>query len=380
MKRPNWILLCILLLLLPLYGQEYKTLHINAFVVDLHSDALYRYIKTGRSFEKFNNGGHVNFPFLKQGGVDLQFFALWPNPKKGKGKKMFNQTVMLLDSLTAIFNRNDVTLLTDIKNFKPIAGKQYVAIGLEGGSALENKVENLTYLFKRGVRYMGLTWNNNLSWAGSAKQEVQGVRKGLDSLGVRIVQKMNQLGMMIDVSHVGEQTFYDVLKHSTKPVIASHSSVYALCSHYRNLKDAQIKAIAKNNGVIGVNFFPTFLVEGFAQKLSSIRKQATAIADSIKNRASTEKFNRTQFINAQIGPIYPSLETVIDHIDYIVNLVGDDYVALGSDFDGITMTPAGLRTAKDFPKITKALLKRGYSHASIKKILGENVMRVWRAQ
>jgi membrane dipeptidase len=192
-----------------------------------------------------------------------------------------------------------------------------------------------------------------------------------------VIKKMNSLGMMVDVSHSGEQTFYDVLETTSKPIIASHSSVYSICPHSRNLKDEQIKALAKNGGVMFINFYPGFLVEGFHAIYKKARNDADTIQDSLKVIGKLDSFNRSAFIHSKIDPIYPSLKVVVDHIDYVVKLVGDDYVGLGSDFDGISLTPIGLRDVSKMPAITKELVKRGYSKKSIHKILGGNFMRVF---
>ena len=230
------------------------------------------------------------------------------------------------------------------------------------------------------MRYLGLTWNDSPDWASSAKDETDPGwtgKKGLSQFGIQVIKQMNQLGMMIDVSHSGEQTFYDVLKYSDKPIIASHSSVYAICPHYRNLKDEQIKALAQKGGVIFINFYPGYLVKDFDDVYMNSRERADAIEDSLKKAGSKESFNRSEFIHSKIDQIYPDVSVVADHIEYIINLVGEDYVGLGSDYSGISIAPVGLENVSKFPNLTKELLKRGYSKSRIKKILGGNFMRVF---
>jgi len=328
-------------------------LHFKSLVIDLHADAIYDYLKTGRSLEHYSDDGHIDLDRLKEGGVDVQFFAIWPNPREDRLNSMFSQAALALDTLDQILSRNPerIEKALSAQDIGHITGQEKIAacIGLEGGSALEDNLQNLKYFYNRGVRYMGLTWNNSPSWASSAADADKKTRRGLEGLndlGKKIVRTMNTLGMMVDVSHSSEKTFYDVLEISTKPVIASHSSVYSICPHYRNLKDDQIKALAKNGGVMGINFYPEFLVKDFKKSDPQKRQQA-------------------------------NVQKVVDHIDYVVNLVGDDFVALGSDFDGITITPQGLENVTKMPAITQELQKRGYSEKSIRKILGENVMRVF---
>jgi membrane dipeptidase len=268
-------------------------------------------------------------------------------------------------------------------------------IGVEGGHMIEDKIENLDALYIRGARYMTLTWNNSTSWATSAADETAPSeslptvetsgdtvrKKGLTDFGKKIVERMNELGMIVDVSHVGEQTFWDVIKTTAKPVIASHSNAWNLCPHRRNLKDDQIKAIAKNGGVIHLNFFAGFIDSSFEKKSSAFAERHKPEIDSLI-RLGTQS-NYAGFIISEKYPeefnaIRPPLSLLMDHLDYIVKLVGVDYVGLGSDFDGIDAPPKELNGVQDFPLITKALLERGYHKKEIRKILGGNFIRVFK--
>ena len=361
-------------------------LHFSSLVVDMHSDVLNSHLDTGRNIEHFSRQGMVDLDRLKMGGVDAQFFVLWPDPDQKKQMGMYAQAVRVLDTLDALIDRNPQRIALcrtpdDIE--KTVAQNKIAAlIGLEGGSAIEDDLGKIDYFYKRGMRYLGLTWNDSPSWASSALDETtpdwQG-HKGLNDFGRRVIRQLNDLGVLVDVSHSGEQTFYDVLHTSTKPVIASHSSVYAICPHFRNLKDDQIRALAKKGGVMFINFYPSYLVKGFDDIYQRARKRATEIQDSLKKSGSTKKFDRSAYIMSKISGIYPDVKTVVDHIDYVVKLVGDDYVGLGSDFDGIPIAPHGLRDVSKMPAITTELLRRGYSETSIKKILGGNFMRVFKA-
>ncbi|MEJ2053215.1 MAG: dipeptidase [Calditrichaceae bacterium] len=377
----------IIILIIPfqLPGQvDYKKMHQDAMVADLHNDALHALVN-GLDIVKENPYDQFDLVSMSKGGVDVQFFAVWPDPRKAGTKSLYDQAVTMIDSFDAIMIRNGNIIMpattpqeiTDIVK----SGKTAACLGLEGGAALNNDLKNINYFYNRGVRYITLTWNNSLVWASSARDEsnpnFRG-RKGLGAFGRLVVQRMNELGMIIDLSHTGEQTFYDTIKYSAKPVIASHSSVYNLCPHYRNLKDEQIKALAKNGGVVFINFYPGFLVKGFDRVYRNARKQADLIEDSLKTIRDHPEFNRAQFIHQRIDSLYPGVSAVVDHIEYVINLVGEDYVGLGSDYCGMSIPPAGLENVSKLPNITRELVRRGYSESTIKKILGGNFMRVFR--
>jgi membrane dipeptidase len=249
--------------------------------------------------------------------------------------------------------------------------------------------DNLAYLdrfYQRGVRYMTLTWNNSTSWATSALDETTKKDslpfKGLTTFGKQIVRRMNELGMMVDVSHVGEQTFWDAINTTTKPVIASHSCAHALCPIFRNLKDDQIKAIGKNGGVIHMNFYSGFIDSSFQRRAREFNQLHRIERDSLRAlkwvNYEIEEHLLAKY-PAEAGSLRPPLSLLIDHIDHIVRLIGADHVGIGSDFDGISSAPKELRDVTDMPLITKALLQRGYSKADVRKILGENFIRVFSA-
>ena len=369
----------------PLFAQsEFKKLHSNALVADLHCDALYAQ-KEGHTIETEQKFGQFDLMQMRTGGVDVQFFAVWPNPRDIQIQGYFDQAVAMIDSFYEIINRHQ-DIMQPARSPQEIiniiaSGKTAACLGLEGGAALDNDLNNINYFYDRGVRYIGLTWNNSTIWASSARDESSSYRKGKKGLGAfgrLVVKRMNELGMMIDLSHAGEQTFYDVLKISTKPVIASHSSVYSICPHYRNLKDDQIKALAHNGGVIFINFYPGYLVKGFDQVYRHARIKADAVEDSLSKLDNHPPFDRAQFIHQHIDSLYPGVSAVVDHIEYVINLVGEDYVGLGSDFCGMMIPPAGLENVSKLPNITRELVCRGYSDATIKKILGGNFIRVFR--
>jgi membrane dipeptidase len=232
---------------------------------------------------------------------------------------------------------------------------------------------------------MTLTWNNSTSWATSASDESYNKdikRKGLTDLGKEIIKKMNELGIIVDISHVGEQTFWDVIKTTKKPIIASHSSVYKICPHPRNLKDAQIKAIAKNGGVIQINFNSGFIDATVDKREAAFLEAHKLEIDSlIQSGVDPYLAEESMYINynKDAEKLKAPFHLVIEHIEYIIKLVGVDYVGIGSDFDGIILTPKQLDDVTTYPLITKALVEKGYSEEDIHKILGRNILRVLKA-
>ena len=380
-----------LCMLLPLFlaGQSYRKIHQRAMVIDTHNDFLNQSVEKGVRFDQHLKGiTHSDLKRMKEAGIDVQVFSIWSDGTftAGKGYARANREI---DSLYACTERNAASMMitkspADIK--KAVKQKKLaVMMGVEGGHMIEDNLLYLDRLFERGVRYMTLTWNNSTSWASSAQDETRNTvpnsKKGLTALGEKIVQRMNELGMIIDISHVGEQTFWDALSITTKPVIASHSCVHTLCPVSRNLKDEQIKAIAKNGGVIHLNFFSGFLDSSFARRNTAFLTAHQRERDSLK-AINPEPYFTEEYLFAkypdEVKSLRPPLSMLLDHLDYIVNLAGIDHVGLGSDFDGISSSPQQLEDVTGFPMITKALLERGYSKKAIRKILGENFMRVFR--
>jgi membrane dipeptidase len=332
---------------------------------------------------------HSDLNRFKQGGVDAQFFSVWSDETYGKDRA-FKYANQQIDSLLAITQRypSKITLATTPKELMKAVQQQKLAalIGLEGGHMIEDKIENLEALFNRGTRYMTLTWNNSTSWATSAADESKAdfpiEKKGLTELGRSIVKRMNELGMLVDLSHVGEKTFWDAISIVNKPVLVSHSCVYTLCPVPRNLKDDQIRAIAKNGGVIHLNFFSGFLDSTFQRRNREFVRNHRSEVDSLRKASNTsfeiEEWMVEKYPN-EAATLRPPLSILLDHIDYIVKLVGVNHVGLGSDFDGITSAPQQLDDVSDMPIITKELSARGYSKKDIRKILGENFLRVFKA-
>ncbi len=367
---------------------DWRALHFNSLVADGHNDVLTRVMR-GADISKRTPDGQSDLVRMKEGGVDVQVFSVWMGPEYGEGTA-FKYANQMIDSLESLVRRNPdkiaiaktATEAREIVNQKKIAA----VIGVEGGHIIENNLHYLEALAQRGMRYLTLTWNNSTSWSTSGEDEALHAssltHKGLTDFGREVVRKLNQLGVMVDLSHVGEQTFYDALAVTSKPVIVSHSSVYAIAPHYRNLKDDQIRALAKNGGVMCINFYPEFLDSTYARKERAIRLQNRTLEDSVRS-ADHDRDHANDVIDSllakQLDAIRPPLSLLIDHIDYVVKLVGVDYVGLGSDFDGISALPKGMDDVSYLPNITHELQMRGYSDEDIRKILGGNFMRVFEA-
>ena len=368
-------------------AQSYQKIHTKAIVVDTHNDILMKAADEGISFDRDLTGiTHTDLLRMKKGGLDVQIFSVYCD---GDVKNAFGYANREMDSLDAIAERNPdkIVKVSGYRQLIKVVKQHKIAamFGVEGGHMIEDDLSKLDALYNRGARYLTLTHNIAPSWATSAADETSGKllpHKGLTDFGKQVVTHMNELGMMIDVSHAGDQTFWDVIQLTTKPVIASHSSVYTLVHSRRNLKDDQIKAIAKNGGVIQINFNPGFIDSTFDEKEKIFLTRHKAEIDSLKKTGMQEFYaGNSLYLKyaTEIQSIRPPLANVIDHIEYIIKLVGADYVGLGSDFDGITLTPLQLNDVTAYPEITKALAAKGYSKKEITKILGGNLLRVLKA-
>lgn len=372
---------------LQLHAQSYQKIHSKAVVVDTHNDILMKAADAGSVFDQDLTGKtHSDLARWKKGGLDVQFFSVYCD---GDNKNSFAYANREMDSLDAVAARNpdEIQKVYNYKELlKAVKQRKIAALfGVEGGHMIEDDLGKLDALFNRGARYLTLTHNIAPSWATSAADETSGKplpHKGLTDFGKEVVKRMNSLGMMIDVSHAGDQTFWDVINLTTKPIIASHSSVYRLVPHRRNLKDEQIKAIAKNGGVIQVNFNPGFIDSSFDKKEVAFLTRHQSEKDSLLKKGLLD-FYATDYLFHKYAPeaerMRPALSLLIDHIEYIIKLVGVDYVGIGSDFDGINLTPSPLDDVTSYPLITKALVEKGYKKKAINKILGGNILRVLRA-
>ncbi len=369
-------------------AQQAKKIHFKSILIDTHNDIPTTAIDAGVSFDQsLKTKTHSDLQRMFEGGVDAQFFSIWCDGLKENPYAWANREI---DTVMAWTNRNPTKMMQAFTANDIIkAAKQKklaVLFGVEGGHMIENDLNKLDALYKRGVRYMTITWNNSTSWATSALDETTKAdslkHKGLTDFGKSIVKRMNELGMLVDLSHVGEQTFWDAIATTSKPVLVSHSCVYTLCPFRRNLKDDQIKAIAKNGGVIHLNFYSGFLDPAFEARSDAFTAKHKTEMDSLLKINPEAYFMQVYLFNKypdEVKSLRPPMSLLLDHLDYIVKLVGVDYVGFGSDFDGVNSLPEGLDGVEDFPKLTEELVKRGYSKKDIRKILGGNFIRVFTA-
>ncbi|MDB4926514.1 dipeptidase [Mucilaginibacter sp.] len=374
----------ILILLLPLALSTKAQL-----LVDTHNDAISNQLITGADLGKLQPIGNFDLVRAKQGGLNAQIFSIWCSGQYSKGTAyaMANREI---DSLYSLINRHPdmIAMVTTPKQLTKAVKQNKLAalIGVEGGHMIEDSIGYVDLLTKRGMAYLTLTWNNSTSWATSAADETTKgdslKHKGLTDYGKQIVHHLNDLGVMVDVSHVGEQTFYDVIATSTKPVIASHSCAWTLNKNRRNMKDAQLQALAKNDGVIFVNFYSGFVDSTYAQKegtfIRAHRPELDSLIKIYKDRdLATERLSAIH--KAESDMVRPPLSMLIKHIDYIAKLIGVEHVGIGSDFDGSESFPQEMDSVADYPKIKTELLKLGYSKKDVAKIFGGNFIRVFKA-
>lgn len=379
------------------HAQQYNKIHDKAIVCDTHNDIISTCIEKGYSFDQNLKGKtHSDLQRMQEAGLDLQIFSIWCDETQVNPYQFTNREI---DTLYAWAGRNpqQMKIIYSPAELKGTIKHHQLAClsGVEGGHMIEDDLNKLDSLYNRGVRYMTLTWNNSTSWATSAKDESSFAnqnfiktadgktqKKGLNDFGLNVVKRMNDLGMMLDLSHVGEQTFWDAIQACTKPILVSHSCVYSLCPVFRNLKDDQIKAVAKNGGVIQLNFFSGFLDSTFMRKRDAFNAKHKAEKDSLLKAGKQDFFAEDYLYEKykdEAEAMRAPFQLLMDHLDYIVKLVGVDYVGLGSDFDGISSPPQQMDDILSFRLITKTLLEKGYSKKDVYKILGGNFLRVYKA-
>lgn len=361
-------------------------LHFKSIVIDTHNDFPNASVDKKCAFDTDLTGRtHSDLQRMKKAGLDIQVFSIWCD---GLEPEPFKMAMREIDSVHTWVNRNPtkMQLVSNSNNLLSAVKRKKLGamMGVEGGHMIENDLSKLQAFFDRGARYMTLTWNNSTSWASSARDESSNkpMQKGLNDFGKQLVSKMNELGMLIDLSHVGEQTFWDVMKITTKPVLISHSCAAALCPKFRNLTDEQILAVGKNGGSIHINFYSGFLDSTFDQRSEAFDIKHQAEIDSLTKINPEPYFAHHQLFEKypeEVKDLRPNLSLLIDHIDHIVKLIGVAHVGLGSDFDGINSAPQQLEDVTGLIHITSALKNRGYSNKDIKKILGENFIRILKA-
>src|SRR6059058_4780595 len=360
-----------------------KQLHERAIVIDSHDDTTQRLLfEKGFDIGSRHANGNIDIPRMKEGGLDALFFSIWV-PSDLTGPPAVKRAMDLIDAVreAARTHPNDLMLATTAADVRKAVADHKIAalMGIEGGHMIDDDLRLLRDYAALGVRYMTLTHFKNNNWADSSTDKP--AHNGLTAFGKDVVRELNRLGVMVDISHVADKTFYDALEVTKAPVIASHSSCRAISGSPRNMTDDMLRALAKNGGVVMINYEVSFLSEEY--RLASDKKEGNVVAqldkmskkcggDEACSTLESARVNREAMQKGELPRV--EWETIIDHIDHAVKVAGADHVGLGSDFDGATM-PFGMEDASKLPRITDALLKKGYSQGDVENILGGNLLR-----
>jgi len=394
---PFRTLLCCALLSVSVSGQnspgrvtDWRTIHQSAIIIDGHADTPQRFVDEGFDMASDAGTGHMDLAKARAGNLGAQFFSIWPDLERYRGHyprrtlelidSVYQQVAQHPDRMMMAFTADDI--LRAHREHKLAA-----LMGIEGGHAIDNSLGLLRDYYRLGVRYMTLTHYETIAWADSSGDiDDPNVKHhdGLTDFGVEVVREMNRLGMLVDISHVSDRTFYRTLVVSRAPVIASHSSSRALTNHPRNMTDDMLRALGRNGGIAMVNYNAPFVSEDFRRALDAQKPERDKAIGAAreKEKAADRPFTLQEEMGiekewaAKIPR--PPFSALIDHIDHMAKVAGIDHVGLGSDFDGVAALPEGMNSVADLPKITEALVARGYTADEIHKILGGNLLRVLR--
>jgi membrane dipeptidase len=375
----------------PVNPKTAEAVHNSAIVIDTHADTTQRLVDENWDLADPLNGGQLNLDSAKKGNLGAEFFSIWVEPQLYKGHDA-QRTLVLIDAVyqQAAKHPDRMMMAFSPADIEVAHREQKLAalMGIEGGHSIEDSIPLLRDYYRLGVRYMTLTWSNSLDWANSSGDEgkpgVPHTPDGLTPFGKQVVLEMNRLGMMVDISHVADDTFWAAIKTTKAPVIASHSSARALTDAPRNMTDDMLRAVAKNGGVVQVNYYSAFISQKYRDAAKAQEAEVAKAKEDLKARYKAEGKQVTYGDLDNLERQYadriprPPLSDLIDHIDHIAKVAGVDHVGLGSDFDGVSaQLPQGIDSAADLPKITAALLARGYSPEDCRKILGGNLLRVF---
>ena len=390
-RKPRNVAVCLALLTIGVVaacsyaGEQMDALHQDALVWDTHNDLAYRVLYENLDIGERLPAGHVDIPRLREGGVDVQGVALYvENFLYEIPGQCSRQTHELLEAMRNAIesHSDDVELARTADDVERIvaSGKIAMPIAIEGGHAIEASLDKLREFYELGVSSMTLTHNVSHDWADAGADDPKW--GGLNDLGRDVVREMNELGMVIDISHVSDSTFFDVMETTEDPVIASHSGCRALNPHHRNMSDDQLRALGENGGVIGIVFVLNYLTPEYLDAMTALRAVGR---DAFRQVPEIEDLDLRIVVNhlnaSRDWPLedHPTIEDVLDHIDHAVQVAGVDHVGLGADMYPRTPSPVGIRGVEDYPNITRGLKERGYSDEDVRKILGGNFLRVWKA-
>lgn len=356
----------------------------RSVVLDVHCDTPTLIQAEGYDLGQRHDYGQVDIPRMREGGASGAFFSIYTSATSGTPLEAVKKALEVIDGVRQEVGRhpNDLVLATTAGEIlaAKAAGKIAILMGVEGGHMIDSSLEVLRGFFRLGARYMTLTHRADTPWAGSSGSKLN---KGLDDFGRQVVREMNRLGMMVDVSHVSDQTFYDTIESASAPVIASHSSCRALASHARNMTDEMLQALAKTGGVVHINYYNSFLDDDHRARVDALKELDSRRREITKTLAADPKRREAEFrkLNQELiektGRV--PLSRLIDHFEHAVKVAGVDHVGLGSDFDGVEdQLPEGMEDISKIPNLVEGLSKRGFSDADIEKILGGNTLRVMR--
>jgi len=364
--------------------------HASALVIDTHADTPQRFVDEGWDFTGPLGTGMLNLETARRGNLAAEFFAIWAEPVEWKGR-FAERTQSLIDAMLAQVSKHPQAMRLGVSpddiETAHRDGIFCALMGIEGGHSIENSIDRLRDFYRQGVRYMTLTWSNSNEWADSSGDDTDPTvphHGGLSDFGRDVVREMNRLGMMVDVSHVADSTFWDVLRTTRTPILASHSNARALTPVKRNLTDEMLRAIAANNGVVMVNFYSGFVDAAWRETWEGSRterqKEHRVMEEELHAEGRPVLYGDTLQLDRKHAARQPRarFKCLIDHFDHIAQIAGIDHVGIGTDFDGMAHLPEGIDSAADLPKITEALMARGYTAEQMHKVLGGNLLRVFR--
>jgi membrane dipeptidase len=364
-------------------SEKARKLHFSSIVIDTHDDTTQRFLDGKFDLGMRSSAGSIDIPRMKEGGLGAIFFSIWI-PSKVTGPEAVDRALVQIDAVREQVRKhpNDLVLATTAAEVRDAhkQGKIAALMGVEGGHMINSNLGVLRSYAALGVRYMTLTHSGNDEWADSSTDKA--VHNGLTDFGKDVVREMNRLGVIVDISHVSDKTFYDALEVSNAPLFASHSSCRAICDAPRNMTDQMMKDLAAKGGVVQINYHVGFLSQEFRDAEKADPEINKAISAEVTKRCGEnegcqliegDRITRQYVEQGKLPRV--DFAKIIEHIDHAVKVAGVDHVGLGSDFDGANM-PYGMEDATKLPKITEALLQKGYSEGDVKKILGENTLRV----
>ncbi len=371
----------------PKTDAEIRELHFDAIVIDTHSDTTPWFQDPEWDFGERHAIGDQDLPRMREGGLDVQFWSIYMGKREGDGRAM-REAVERIDAVHEMLRRHadQTELATTADEIREIVGRGKIAslMGLEGGHIIEDKLAALRVYQRLGVRYMTLTHSFHTNWADSSGTGAipEPVHGGLTEFGEQIVSEMNRLGMMVDVSHVSDETFADTLRVSRSPVIASHSSCRAVADHPRNMSDDMLEALARNGGVVMINFYPSYIDVEVGKRAREHYAEVKDQLAEIREKFGDDLLGRMRAgraFNAEHPWPQASLDKLLDHFDHAIAVAGPDHVGIGADWDGVPSMPEGMEDVSKLPALTHGLIRRGHSAETLRKILGENLLRVMEA-